>query len=71
MGPIIEELAKDYDGKIKVGKYNVEEGTVIAEKLGVMSIPAFFIYKNGVKVDEWTGAIDKAEVVKRIEKALA
>jgi thioredoxin 1 len=71
MGPIMEELAKEYDGKIKVGKYNVEEGTVIAEKMGVMSIPAFFIYKNGAKVDEWTGAMSKEEVVKKIEKALA
>lgn len=71
MGPIIEELAKEYDGKIKVGKYNVEEANAVAGELGVMSIPAFFIYKNGVKVDEWTGFMEKSEVVKKIEKALA
>ena len=71
MGPIVEELAKQYEGKIKVGKYNVEEGTVIAEKMGVQSIPAFFIFKNGVKVDEWAGAMSKEEVAKKIEKALA
>jgi thioredoxin 1 len=71
MGPIIEELAKEYEGKAKVGKYNVEEGTSVAEKMGVMSIPAFFIFKNGVKVDEWVGAMPKEEVVKKIEKALS
>ena len=70
MGPVLEELAKEYDGKIKVGKYNVEEGTAVAEKLGVQSIPAFFIYKNGVVVDSWVGAMSKEEVVKKIEAVL-
>jgi len=70
MGPILEELAKEYDRKIKVGKYNVEEGTVAAEKLGVQSIPAFFLYKNGVVVDNWVGAMAKEEVAKKIEAAL-
>ncbi len=71
MGPILEELAKEYEGKIKVGKYNVEEGTAVAQELGVMSIPAFFIYKNGQIVDQWVGALDKSEVAKKIEKAIA
>jgi thioredoxin len=70
MGPIIEELAKEYDGKIKVGKYNVEEGTTVAEKMGVQSIPAFFIFKNGAVVESWTGASSKEDVAKKIEKAL-
>jgi thioredoxin 1 len=71
MGPVVEELAKEYAGKALVGKYNVEEGNAVAATLGVMSIPAFFIFKNGVKVDEWAGAMSKEEVAKRIEKALA
>ena len=70
MGPIVEELAKEYEGKIKVGKYSVEENTAVAEKMGVQSIPAFFIYKNGVVVDSWTGAMSKEEVVKKIKKVL-
>lgn len=70
MGPILEELAKEYKGKIKVGKYSVEEGTAVAEKMGVQSIPAFFIFKNGEVVDTWVGAMSKEEVVKKIEKAL-
>jgi thioredoxin 1 len=70
MGPIIEELAKEYEGKIIVGKYSVEEGTAVAEKMGVQSIPAFFIFKNGEKIDEWTGAMSKEEVIKKIEAVL-
>lgn len=71
MGPIIEEIAKEYEGRAIVGKYSVEESTGIAEKLGVQSIPAFFIYKNGAIIDQWAGAIEKEEVAKKIEKALA
>jgi len=70
MVPIVEELAREFEGKAKVGKYSVEEGTVVAEKVGVQSIPAFFIYKDGKVVDSWTGAMAKEEVVKRIEKVL-
>jgi thioredoxin 1 len=70
MGPIVEELAKEYEGKILVGKYNVEEGTVVAEKMSVQSIPAFFIFKNGVVVASWVGAMSKEEVAKKIEQVL-
>lgn len=70
MGPVVEELAKEYDGKAKVGKYNVEEGTVIAQKLGVMSIPAFYIFKNGVVIDQWVGALSKEEVARKLDAAI-
>jgi thioredoxin 1 len=70
MGPLIDELARDYQDRIKVGKYSVEEGAVIAEKMGVQSIPAFFLYKDGKVVDQWTGAMPKDDVAKKIEKAL-
>jgi thioredoxin 1 len=70
MGPVVEELAKEFAGKIKVGKYNVEEGTATAEKMNVQGIPAFFIFKGGVVVDSWTGALAKEEVVKKIEAVL-
>jgi thioredoxin 1 len=70
MGPIVEELAKEYEGKIKVGKYSVEESNAVAEKMGVQGIPAFFIFKNGIVVDSWTGAMSKEEVAKKIEAAL-
>jgi len=70
MGPVVEELAKEYAGKVIVGKYNVEEGTAIAEKMGVQSIPAFFIIKNGVVADHWVGAMSKEEVAKKLDAAL-
>ena len=47
MGPIVEELAKDMEGKVKVGKLNVDENPGVAEKLGIMSIPTIIIFKDG------------------------
>jgi thioredoxin 1 len=70
MGPIVEELAKEYEGKAKVCKYNVEEGTAVAEKMGVQAIPSFFIYKGGKVVDQWSGALPKEEVAKKLEKVI-
>ncbi len=70
MGPIMDELAKEYDGKAIIAKYSVEENTAVADKMGVQSIPSFFLYKNGEVVDRWTGALAKEEVIKKIEAAL-
>src|SRR5512138_1107569 len=70
MAPIIEELAKEYEGKAFVGKYNVEESAGVAEKMGVQSIPAFFILKDGKVADQWVGAMEKSEVAKKLDKAL-
>jgi thioredoxin 1 len=70
MGPVVEELAKEYEGKAIVGKYSVEEGNKAAERMGVQSIPAFFIFKGGKVIDQWTGAMSKEEVVKKLDAAL-
>ncbi|HLD31182.1 MAG TPA: thioredoxin [Patescibacteria group bacterium] len=69
MGPIIEELAKEMEGKlVKIAKLNIDEGQTVAEKYGVMSIPSFKIFKNGEVVNEFTGATTKEEIVERLEK---
>jgi len=60
MSPIIEELAKEYEGKaIKIGKLNVDEGPQSASKFQVMSIPTLMIFKNGKPVDQMVGVQDK------------
>lgn len=55
MGPIIEQLAKDVDGKAKIGKLNVDENGEMAQKYGIMSIPAIKIFKGGEIVKEFVG----------------
>ena len=60
VGPVISELANDYDGKITVGKCNVDEEEDIAMELGVRNIPTILFYKNGQLVDKFVGAATKA-----------
>jgi thioredoxin 1 len=71
MGPIIEELAKEYEGKaIKIGKINVDENPAMAEKYGVMSIPAFKIFKDGKIINEMVGAQAKEGLKEVLDKLL-
>ncbi len=68
MGPVVDELAKDYDGKIKVGKVNVDEEPELAQKYGVMSIPYFAFIKNGELVSDENGAVPKARLESKIQE---
>lgn len=68
MGPVVEELAKEYDGKIKVGKVNIDEQPELAAKYGVMSIPYFAFIKNGELVSGELGAVPKDRLVKKIQE---
>lgn len=71
IGPIVEELAKAYEGKIKVGKMNVDDNPETAGKYGVMSIPTLMILKNGQPVKTMIGAQGKEAIAKMIEEALS
>lgn len=70
MSPLVDEVAKEMDGKITVGKYDVEESSGVSTQNGVMSIPTFIIWKDGKKVAEWAGATPKEEVIAKIQKAI-
>jgi thioredoxin 1 len=70
MGPIIEELAKEFEGKAKIGKCNVDENGGSAEKFAVMSIPSIKIFKDGKVVKEFTGAQSKMIIASELEKLL-
>ena len=70
VGPIIEELAKDYDGKVIVGKMNVDDNQEIPMKYGIRSIPTILILKNGEIVDKHVGTTTKAALTQKIEAAL-
>ena len=59
MSPIVEEFAKNYEGKVKIGKINVDEESDLAMRFGVQSIPSFIFIKDGKVIDRITGAMPK------------
>ena len=70
IGPIVDELAKEYTGKIKVGKVNVDEAQSLAVRFNVMSIPTLIFFKNGEAVDQIIGAMPKEELAEKINENL-
>ena len=68
IGPVIEELSKEYDGKINVGKVNVDHNPQLSINYGVTSIPAILFIKGGKVVDKLVGAQPKSNFVKKIEQ---
>jgi thioredoxin 1 len=68
IGPVIEELAKDYAGTVNVGKVNVDNNPSISMNYGITSIPAILFVKGGEVVDKLVGAQPKANFVKKIEQ---
>ena len=67
IGPVIEELAKDYSGQVNIGKVNVDNNPQISVNYGITSIPAILFIKNGEVVDKIVGAQPKSNFVKKIE----
>ena len=59
MSPVVEEFAKDFEGRVKIGKINVDEESELAMRFGVQSIPSFIFIKDGKVVDRVTGAMPK------------
>lgn len=70
IGPTVEELAEEYAGKVKVSKMNVDENPKTPGKYGIRAIPTLIVFKDGQVVEQITGAVAKAQIVKAIEKAL-
>lgn len=70
MMPVVEELANEYDGRIKVGKVNVDEESATAMQYKVMSIPMFALFKNGQMIDSVLGAVPKTQLKGMMDRAL-
>ncbi|HAS20695.1 MAG TPA: thioredoxin [Lachnospiraceae bacterium] len=71
MGPVISKLADAYEGKVKVGKINVDDNPEIAEQFNVMSIPNMVFFKNGQAVDRQIGASPQAALAKKFDAVLS
>lgn len=61
--PVLDEISKEYTGKLKVGKVNVDEAPDLAAKYGVMSIPTLIVFKNGEVANQTVGALPKEKLV--------
>ena len=64
---ILDEIAQEYSGKIKLGKVNVDNEMKLAAQYSIMSIPALLFFRNGQKVDEIIGAVPKEYIVEKIK----
>lgn len=67
LAPVIEELAKEYEGKVKIGKLNVDEEQNSSKKYKVMSIPTLIFFKDGEEVDKLVGMLSKTQLVEKLE----
>lgn len=68
IGPVIDELADTYSGKVRITKMNVDENPETPGKFGIRAIPTLIFFKNGEVADQVTGAVGKTQLVAMIEK---
>ena len=69
LAPVIEEIAEEFDGRVKVGKVNVDDENELAVRYQIMSIPTVILFKNGKAVDSFVGVRPKAQIEVMLEKA--
>lgn len=67
VAPVVEEIAKEYAGKVKVGKVDVDENSRVASEFGIMSIPTIMIFKNGKVMEQVVGALSKSQLKSMID----
>ena len=70
IAPIIEELAQEYDGKVIIGKLDVDVNPGVSSKYGIMQIPTLLIFKGGKQVDKQIGQVPKGALKKKIDAQL-
>lgn len=71
IGPIVEEMAGDYDGKAVIGKVNVDTNPGVSAKFGIRSIPTLLVFKNGEVVDKQVGAVPKNVLSQKLDAQMA
>ena len=68
VGPIVEKLAEEYSGKVRVGKLNVDQNVALASKYGVTGIPTLLVFKSGEVADSVVGAAPEKQLKKMLDK---
>lgn len=71
VGPVVEELAGEFDGKAKIGKVDVDTNPQVSMKYGIRSIPSLLIFKGGEVVDQIVGAVPKAQLKSKLDAQVA
>ena len=71
IGPVVEELANDYDGKAVIGKLNVDENPAVTARFGVRNIPTLLVFKGGQIVDKQVGAVPKSVLNQKLAAQVA
>lgn len=71
IGPVVEELSKEYAGKVNIGKVNVDQNPQVSMQYGITSIPAILFIKGGQIVDKQIGAVPRAVLEKKIQAHIA
>lgn len=70
VGPLVEEMSHEYDGRAVIGKLNVDSNPGITAKYGIRNIPTILFFKNGEVADKQVGAVPKSVLVAKLEKLL-
>lgn len=70
MGPVLEQMSAEYEGKAKIVKVDIDESMDLAQKYQIMSVPNMIFFKNGASVDAVVGAVPAAHLKEKLEKLL-
>jgi thioredoxin 1 len=70
VAPVLEKLADEYSGRVRIGKVNVDEESSLAERYGIQSIPTLLLFKEGKVVDQFIGATSRDVLIKMLSKHL-
>ncbi len=71
IAPVVQQIADEYDGKVKIGKLDVDENPQVSQALGIRGIPALLIFDGGKPVDQIVGAVPKSIIQKKLDEALS
>jgi thioredoxin len=70
IAPVVDELAREFTGRLRIAKLNVDDNPLVASRFGVRSIPTLIIFQGGREVDRIVGAAQKAQIVQRLTRFL-